>query len=295
MKRVLVTGANGQLGKTLRVVAQSSNLEYIFSDIVESDFEPTLRLDVTDIDALRRAVGEHRIDVIVNCAAYTNVDRAEQDKEQCHLLNAQAPQNLAIVAKESGALLIHISTDYVFGGQLHNIPYTESDECAPMGVYGSTKFLGEQMISSSGCEYVIIRAAWLYSEFGNNFCLKMLNLTSTKPNVKVVQDQVGTPTYALDLARVIDHIADSYNISQVGIYHYTNEGVCSWYDFAVAIASYGPATECRVEACLSDEYKSAAKRPAYSVLDKSKIKRVFGLEISHWTESLERCIKNLKK
>lgn len=294
MKTILVTGANGQLGNEIRIVAQSSSDCYIFTDINHIDGVETTYLDITDLKAVRKIVTEHQVNAIVNCAAYTNVDKAEEDVALCTLLNRQAPENLAIAMKEVDGLLVHISTDYVFGGDSYNTPYKEEQQGTPTGVYGYTKFLGEQAIQAVGCNHVIIRTAWLYSEFGKNFCKTMMNLTATKPQLKVVFDQVGTPTYALDLARAIAMVLERFDGSQTGIYHYSNEGVCSWFDFTKMIAEYSGKTECDVQPCHSDEFPSPVKRPSYSVLDKTKIKKVFGVKIPYWTDSLKQCISNLK-
>lgn len=294
MKTILVTGANGQLGNEIRIVAQSSSDSYIFTDINHIDGVETTYLDITDLKAVRKIVTEHQVNAIVNCAAYTNVNKAEEDVALCTLLNRQAPENLAIAMKEVDGLLVHISTDYVFGGDSYNTPYKEEQQGTPTGVYGYTKFLGEQAIQAVGCNHVIIRTAWLYSEFGKNFCKTMMNLTATKPQLKVVFDQVGTPTYALDLARAIAMVLERFDGSQTGIYHYSNEGVCSWFDFTKMIAEYSGKTECDVQPCHSDEFPSPVKRPSYSVLDKTKIKKVFGVKIPYWTDSLKQCISNLK-
>lgn len=294
MKTILVTGANGQLGNEIRIVAQSSSDSYIFTDINHIDGVETTYLDITDLKAVRKIVTEHQVNAIVNCAAYTNVDKAEEDVALCTLLNRQAPENLAIAMKEVDGLLVHISTDYVFGGDSYNTPYKEEQQGTPTGVYGYTKFLGEQAIQAVGCNHVIIRTAWLYSEFGKNFCKTMMNLTATKPQLKVVFDQVGTPTYALDLARAIAMVLERFDGDQTGIYHYSNEGVCSWFDFTKMIAEYSGKTECDVQPCHSDEFPSPVKRPSYSVLDKTKIKKVFGVKIPYWTDSLKQCISNLK-
>ena len=294
MKTILVTGANGQLGNEIRIVAQSSSDSYIFTDINHIDGVETTYLDITDLKAVRKIETEHQVNAIVNCAAYTNVDKAEEDVALCTLLNRQAPENLAIAMKEVDGLLVHISTDYVFGGDSYNTPYKEEQQGTPTGVYGYTKFLGEQAIQAVGCNHVIIRTAWLYSEFGKNFCKTMMNLTATKPQLKVVFDQVGTPTYALDLARAIAMVLERFDGSQTGIYHYSNEGVCSWFDFTKMIAEYSGKTECDVQPCHSDEFPSPVKRPSYSVLDKTKIKKVFGVKIPYWTDSLKQCISNLK-
>lgn len=238
MKTILVTGANGQLGNEIRIVAQSSSDSYIFTDINHIDGVETTYLDITDLKAVHKIVTEHQVNAIINCAAYTNVDKAEEDVALCTLLNRQAPENLAIAMKEVNGLLVHISTDYVFGGDSYNIPYKEEQHGTPTGVYGCTKLLGEQAIQVVGCNHVIIRTAWLYSEFGKNFCKTMMNLTATKPQLKVVFDQAGTPTYALDLARAIAVVLERFDGSQTGVYHYSNEGVCSWFDFAKIIGEY---------------------------------------------------------
>ena len=292
---VLVTGANGQLGNAMRTVAQSSHDRYIFTDVCEVEGVATTYLDITQADTVRKMFAENNVNVIVNCAAYTNVDAAETNEQLAESLNAIAPENLAIAAKEVGALLIHISTDYVFGEEPYNTPCKEDQQGTPTGVYGLTKLHGEQRIIASGCKHVIIRTAWLYSEFGKNFCKTMMSLTATKPKLQVVFDQVGTPTYANDLAHAIAVVIEKYDGTQTGIYHYSNEGVCSWYDFAKMIAEYNEITTCDITPCHSNEFPSPVKRPAYSVLDKTKIKEVFNIKIPYWTDSLMRCIHNLKQ
>lgn len=284
---ILVTGGNGQLGNEMRIVSQPSKDRYIFTDVVEQDGVQTTILDITNLDSIRKIVHENDVKVIVNCAAYTNVDGAESNQELAELLNAKAPQNLAIVMKEVDGLLVHISTDYVFGKEPYNTPCREDMVGTPTGVYGLTKLHGEQNIMASGCKYVIIRTAWLYSEFGKNFVKTMLNLTATKPELKVVFDQVGTPTYAYDLAQAIVRIIER---PVEGIYHYSNEGVCSWYDFTKMIAEYSGHTDCNIQPCHSDEFPSPVKRPAFSVLDKTKIKQTFGITIPYWVDSLSKCI-----
>ena len=299
MKTILVTGANGQLGNEMRLVSAGSKDRYIFTDVVEVEGLETVMLDITDLEAIRKMVKDNDVKVIVNCAAYTNVDKAEDDVDFCRLLNARAPENLAVAANEAGALLVHVSTDYVFGGDPYNTPCREDQKGTPTGVYGLTKLQGEQAIQASGCDYVIIRTAWLYSEFGKNFVKTMLNLTATKPQLNVVFDQTGTPTYAFDLAEVIavviaDYAAvDSEKYPKTGVYHYSNEGVCSWFDFTKMIAEYAGNNDCDIQPCHSDEFRSKVKRPAYSVLDKTKIKNTFGIKIPYWTDSLRKCIKNL--
>ncbi|MBR5189361.1 MAG: dTDP-4-dehydrorhamnose reductase [Paludibacteraceae bacterium] len=295
MKRILVTGANGQLGNEMRIIAKNSNDTYIFTDINQVEGVETTFLDITDLEAVQQCVVDNNIDVIVNCAAYTNVDAAETNEDLAEKLNAEAPKNLAKAIKEVGGLLIQISTDYVFGKESYNVPCREDQQGTPTGVYGASKLHGEQNIIEIGGNYVIIRTAWLYSEFGKNFCKTMMNLTSSKPQLKVVFDQVGTPTYAYDLAKAIVTVIDKFDGTQTGIYHYSNEGVCSWFDFTKMIAEYNGSTACDVQPCHSDEFPSPVKRPAYSVLDKTKIKEVFGVEIPYWTDSLKKCIINLKK
>lgn len=293
---ILVTGANGQLGNEMRIVSKASQDKYIFSDVVEIEGQETTILDITNLDAIRKTVSDNDVKVIVNCAAYTNVDKAETDQDFCELLNAKAPENLAIAMKEVGGLLVHISTDYVFGGDPYNTPCKEDQKGTPTGVYGLTKLHGEQKIQKTGVDYLIFRTAWLYSEFGKNFVKTMLNLTATKPQLKVVFDQVGTPTYAYDLAAAIFDIIENRKYEgNTGIYHFSNEGVCSWYDFTKMIAEYSGQMTCDIQPCHSNEFSSPVTRPSYSVLDKTKIKEAFGIKIPYWTDSLSICIKNLIK
>lgn len=295
--RILVTGANGQLGNEMRIVSRGIDDSYIFTDVNQIEGVQTDYLDITDLAAVRKMVAENDVKVIVNCAAYTNVDAAETNEALAEKLNADAPENLAIAMKEAGGLLIQISTDYVFGKEPYNTPCREDQQGTPTGVYGLTKLHGEQKILASGCDSVIIRTAWLYSEFGKNFCKTMLNLTATKPQLNVVFDQAGTPTYALDLAKAIEVIIEDYKVNgggNAGIYHFSNEGVCSWYDFTKMIQEYSGQTACDVRPCHSSEFPSPVTRPAYSVLDKTKIKEVFGVEVPYWTDSLKTCINNLK-
>lgn len=293
---ILVTGANGQLGNEMRIVTKDSKDAYIFTDVIEADGQETTILDITDLDAIRKMVNEYGVKAIVNCAAYTNVDKAETDKDFCELLNAKAPENLAIAMKEVKGLLVHISTDYVFGGDLYNTPCREDQKGTPTGVYGLTKLHGEQNILESGVDYLILRTAWLYSEFGKNFVKTMLNLTATRPQLKVVFDQVGTPTYACDLAKAIFDIVENRKYKDnTGIYHFSNEGVCSWYDFTKVIAELAGNKNCDIQPCYSNEFPSPVKRPAYSVLDKTKVKETFGIEIPYWTDSLKMCVNNLIK
>lgn len=297
---ILVTGANGQLGNEMRLISKEMTDHFIFTDVTEVEGLETTLLDITNLEAVKEVVKTHKVDCIVNCAAYTNVDKAETDVDFCRTLNAKAPQNLAIAMKEAGGLLIHVSTDYVFGGDPYNIPCREDQKGTPTGVYGLTKLEGEENIKAAGCDYVIIRTAWLYSEFGKNFVKTMLNLTANKPQLKVVFDQAGTPTYAYDLAKAIEVVLKDYAkeqptsaYSKTGIYHFSNEGVCSWYDFTKTIAAMAGHTECDIQPCHSNEFPSPVKRPAYSVLDKTKIKKAFGIRIPYWTDSLKVCIEHL--
>lgn len=288
---ILVTGANGQLGNEMQIVSRGSADRYIFTDVCEG-YE---KLDITNLEAIREMVKANDIHCIVNCAAWTNVDAAETAGDIVETLNATAPENLAKAMKEVGGLLIHISTDYVFGGDPYNTPCKEDQKGTPTGVYGLTKLHGEQKIIATGCNHIIIRTAWLYSEFGKNFCKTMLNLTATKPQLKVVFDQCGTPTYAYDLAEAIyDIVANRKFAGNSGIYHYSNEGVCSWFDFTKMIAEYSGQTGCDIQPCHSNEFPSPVTRPAYSVLDKTKIKETFGIKVPYWTDSLKICINNIK-
>lgn len=306
--KILVTGANGQLGNEMRILAKVSQEQYIFTDVNQVEGLETTYLDITDLEAIRQIVKEQNVKAIVNCAAWTNVDGAE-DPEKYELvekLNATAPENLAIAMKEVDGLLVHVSTDYVFGAEPYNTPCKENQTGTPTGVYGLTKLHGEQKIIATGCKHVIIRTAWLYSEFGKNFCKTMMNLTATKPALKVVFDQCGTPTYALDLARAIYTVIEDYknetlnsqlsplNYTKSGVYHYSNEGVTSWYDFTQMIAKIVGNTDCDIQPCYSTEYPSPVKRPAYSVLDKKTFKETFGVKVPYWVDSLEVCINNIK-
>lgn len=282
---ILVTGANGQLGREMQRLGAVSPNNYLFTDVAE--------LDITDAAAVRACVAEHRIEAIVNCAAYTNVERAEEDEETADRLNRQAVENLARTAAETGALLVHVSTDYVFDGRASE-PYTEACPTAPLGAYGRTKRAGEEAVVKAGCRYLILRTAWLYSEYGNNFLKTMLRLTAERESLNVVFDQVGTPTYAGDLALAIFSILEGgLDRGNEGIYHFSDEGVCSWYDFAVEIARAAGHDKCRIAPCRTAEYPTKAPRPAYSVLDKSKLKRTFGIEIPHWRESMFYCLKRI--
>lgn len=282
---ILITGANGQLGNEMRRVSAASSNHYIFTDVAE--------LDITNPDAIRKMVNDNHIEIIVNCAAYTNVDKAEDDYEMADLLNNKAVENLAVAAKEVDATLIHVSTDYVFQGD-RNIPCCEDWETNPLGVYGKTKLAGEQSLQRVGCKYLIFRTAWLYSSFGKNFVKTMRQLTADRDSLKVVFDQVGTPTYARDLADVIFKVIEEELFDKQGIYHFSNEGVCSWYDFAKEICELSGNT-CDIQPCHSDEFPSKVKRPHFSVLDKTKLKSAFNIKVPYWKDSLIKCINELKE
>ena len=287
---ILVTGSGGQLGHALRRASAASADRYFFTDVAGDD---TLRLDITDREAVERFVREHAIGAVVNCAAYTDVERAEEDAERAELLNATAAGHLARAMKGVGGLLVHVSTDYVFDGTA-NKPCTEETPTAPRSVYGATKLHGEEEVLASGCRYVILRTAWLYSEIGRNFLRTMLRLTEEKEVLRVVFVPAGTPTYAGDLAMTIFSIVEGgYFAGNEGLYHFSNEGVASWYDFAAEIAAAAGHDKCRIRPCRTAEFPTKAARPAYSVLDKSKIKETFGLEIPHWRESMLYCLKNM--
>ena len=290
---ILVTGANGQLGNEMQIVSKASSKDkYIFTDVCDG----YTHLDITNIDAIRQMVKDNDVKCIINCAAWTNVDKAETAGEIVETLNATAPENLAKVMKEVGGLLVHISTDYVFGGDPYNTPCREDQKGTPPGVYGLTKLHGEQKIQATGVDYIILRTAWLYSEFGHNFVKTMLNLTATHPQLKVVFDQCGTPTYAGDLANTIFDIVENRKYEgNSGIYHFSNEGVTSWYDFTKAIAALAGHDNCNIQPCHSDEFPSPVKRPAYSVLDKTKIKETFHTTIPYWLDSLKKCMANMNE
>ncbi|MBR4838113.1 MAG: dTDP-4-dehydrorhamnose reductase [Bacteroidales bacterium] len=287
---ILITGANGQLGNEMRIVSKGSYDSYIFTDVDE--------LDITNRDAVMKFMKENKIEVVVNCAAYTNVDKAEDDEATAELINAKAVEYLAEACKSNNATLIHISTDYVFGGNDGNTPRTEDEPVNPTGAYGRTKLHGEEAIEKVGCNHIIIRTAWLYSEFGNNFVKTMRKLTSERDSLKVVFDQVGTPTYALDLAKAIQTFIEELKTPNSSlptsncVYHFSNEGVISWYDFAKEICELS-GNLCDIQPCHSDEFPSKVKRPSYSVLDKTKIKNKLNITIPHWKESLKKCIENL--
>ncbi|MDE5998059.1 MAG: dTDP-4-dehydrorhamnose reductase [Muribaculaceae bacterium] len=285
---ILITGANGQLGNCMRNAVKNTKDNYIFTDVAE--------LDITNAEDVKKTVKDNDINIIVNCAAYTNVDKAETDADFAELLNAKAVRNLAEAVKDNDGTLIHVSTDYVFGGSIGNTPRTEAEPTNPTGVYGVTKLHGEQEIQKSEVKALIFRTAWLYSEYGKNFVKTMKELTATRPQLKVVFDQVGTPTYAQDLADTIFTIIENRQMDgNEGIYHYSNEGVCSWFDFAKSIAEIAGNKNCDIQPCHSNEFPSPVIRPAYSVLDKTKLKETFKTRVPYWTDSLKKCIKNLSK
>lgn len=280
--KILVTGAKGQLGRELQSIVGSG---WCFTDVDE--------LDICSKEAVEAYVTSNHIDTIVNCAAYTNVDRAEDEPQEAERINSDAVALLAEVARRHNIRLIHISTDYVYGGTHYNIPISEDAEPQPLGVYGTTKLMGERAVVGSGCRHVIIRTAWLYSPYGKNFVSTILRLATERDTIRVVSDQIGSPTYAHDLALVIRDISEG-RIAAEGLYHYTNEGVVSWYEFARAIVNIA-GLECKVEACTTAEYGAKAPRPAYSVLSKAKISSVLEDEIPQWRVSLERCIKRINE
>ena len=288
MNKILITGANGQLGNEMRRVALGiPNCEFFFTDVAE--------LDITDANAVNSFVKDNAVSMVVNCAAYTNVDRAEDDVEMAEKINCSAVGILANACCEVGATLVHVSTDYVFDGS-NNVPYTELDPVAPLGVYGKTKLMGEELVQRSGCNYVIFRTSWLYSKHGHNFMKTMAKLTAERESLNVVFDQVGTPTFAGDLADVIGIFIGKLENTKLikEIYHFSNEGVCSWYDFAVEIAFLMGNSKCSIAPCHSNEFPSKVTRPSFSVLDKTKIKNDLGISIPYWINSLAKCINDYK-
>ena len=295
---ILVTGANGQLGREMRLTAKESSHHYIFTGVAPAEGLETILLDITDRNAVEQMVSEEQVGAIVNCAAWTDVDACETDSvmaAKAERINALAPAILAQTMRDVNGLLVHISTDYVFGLEPYNTPCNEEQKGTPTGVYGHSKLRGEMVIRNSGVQYIILRTSWLYSEYGRNFCRTMMKLTAEKPQVNVVFDQTGTPTYALDLAQAITTILERESWrGNTGIYNYSNEGVCSWYDFAMTIRKMAGHEACQINPCHSNEYPSPVKRPAYSVLDKSKFKQTFHLSIPYWAESLLKCVNNLK-
>ncbi len=289
---ILVTGANGQLGTELRNVSSGSKDHWIFSDVNELPGVETVSLDITNASAVEIICESEKVDLIINCAAYTNVDMAEDDPAMAELLNHTAVKNLSSVASKRKAALIHISTDYIFNGEAF-APIPEDAQPSPLGIYGATKYAGECAIQRSGCKAIILRTAWLYSPYGKNFVKTMRNLTSGRDNIKVVADQVGTPTYARDLAEFIAGIVAKRQLSLTGTYNFTDEGVTSWYDFAVAICRMS-GNVCDIRPCTSSEYPTKARRPHYSVLDKSRVKNVFGVYLPWWQDSLRKCIDRIE-
>lgn len=288
MMNILITGANGQLGNEMRLLEkQYVDYHFVFTDVAD--------LDITDLSAIQTLMHQEKINVVVNCAAYTNVDKAEDDEATAMLINAKAVENLALACKAADALLFHVSTDYVFQGNTC-LPCTEEQATNPLGVYGRTKLVGEKYIAAVGCKHIIFRTAWLYSSFGRNFVKIMRQLTAERSALKVVFDQVGTPTYAGDLAAVIMSIIAQNKCQEQyqGIYHFSNEGVCSWYDFAQEIATLS-GNSCDIQPCHSDEFPSKVKRPHFSVLDKTKLKTTFDITLPYWKDSLKTCIQLLEK
>ena len=299
---ILVTGCYGQLGRHIRLLAAASQHRYFFTDIMLEDGDSdAAELDITRRDAVMNFVLHNGINCVINCAAYTNVDKAEEEEEVADKVNNQAVGFLADAMKVQGGELVHVSTDYVFGGNSHNKPCGEDAQEGPTGAYGRTKLAGEKAVLASGCHYLLVRTGWLYSEFGKNFLKTMLRVMPTHDEIKVVFDQVGTPTYAGDLARAVFDIVEHEQFrGNDGIYHFSNEGVCSWYDFAMAIRRMGwrvygmvAMQNCHIQPCHSCDYPSPVVRPPYSVLDKTKIKHTFGVHIPYWEESLERCMSNI--
>ncbi len=283
MKNILITGANGQLGNEMRLLsAENNQYNYYFTDVHE--------LDICDEQAVLTFVTQYEIDVIVNCAAYTAVDNAEDNMELCRKLNAVAPGYLAKAAQSRGASMIQISTDYVFDGTNHT-PYTEEQRTCPASIYGMTKLEGERNVMNNCTSSIVIRTAWLYSTFGNNFVKTMIRLGKEKEELGVIFDQIGTPTYARDLAKVIYATINKGIVR--GVYHFSDEGVCSWYDFTLAIHRLAKIKTCKVKPIHTADYPTKAVRPYYSVLDKTKIKKTFGITIPHWEVSLQECINDI--
>lgn len=281
---ILVTGAKGQLGQELQHLPQTDGANYFFTDVDN--------LDITNFDGVERFVAEHKINMVINCAAYTDVAKAEEESKKAELINVHAVANLSKVAKDNNITLVHISTDYVFGGNLANIPLREEDQISPLCVYGRTKRDGEQTILQSGCKHIIIRTSWLYSSYGNNFVKNILRLSQERDAINVVYDQVGTPTYARDLALVIKMIVESELINKQGVYHFSNEGAISWYDFAKAIVELSRGKS-NIIPCKTEDFGSSVERPHYSVLDKTKIKQTLGMSIPYWRDSLKECLSKI--
>lgn len=289
--KVLVTGANGQLGRTLARIARGSGSKYIFTARVPDAERGVLQLDITDFEAVARMVADHQVDVIVNCASYTAVDKAEDEPEMAGLVNAAAVGNMAKVAKDNGAVMIHISTDYVFDGKA-SVPYVDDAPHCPVNVYGRTKAEAERLVFESGCSHIVFRTSWLYAVEGGNFVKRIVEKSSENSVLNVIFDQIGTPTFADDLAGLIVKVIEDNMLDRQGIYNYSNEGVCSWYDFAREICSMS-GNECEIFPCHTDEYPRKARRPHYSVLDKTGVKKAFGIRIPHWKDSLAACMDML--
>lgn len=288
---ILITGANGQLGQALMAASLRYNHFCVFTDVVGVDGKVVTFLDVVDVNAIRDLANKSHIDVIVNCAAYTNVEHAEVDENNAYVLNCEAARNLATIAKERDITLIHMSTDFVYDGR-KAAPYCETDIKNPVNAYARTKYAGELAIKEVGCKYILFRTAWLFSQYGMNFMKTMIRLTEERDTINVVYDQVGTPTYAPELANLIFRVIEGNMLDKTGEYNFTCEGSVSWYDFAVMI-NYLSGHHCRILPCSSEEYGSIVTRPSFSVLDKHKVRNTFGITIPHWFESLEFCIKNL--
>ena len=288
---VLVTGGSGQLGSVLKDAARNSGHRFIYTYFSSEGHDDMIRLDITDRDAVGRIVREHDIDVIVNCAGYTDVEKAESEEDKAFKVNAEAVGVLAEAAKAADAVIIHISTDYIFDGNSSE-PYGEDAAAAPLSAYGRSKSAGELAVLASGARHIILRTSWLYSTYGKNFVKTILAKSAGHSVLKVVSDQVGTPTFAGDLADFILTLLTPENLSKTGIYNYTDEGVCSWYDLACEICMLS-GSSCEVIPCKTGEYPVKAARPHYSVLDKTKVKQTFGIAIPHWKDSLRHCLSLL--
>ena len=288
---VLVTGGSGQLGRSIMDVAEYSGHRFIYTYMCSQSHEGMVHLDITDPEEVNQAMNDYGIDVIVNCAGYTDVERAESEEDKVFKVNAEAVDVLAGAARARGALLIHISTDYIFDGT-RSEPYSEDAEASPLGVYGRSKLAGELAVRASGARHMIIRTSWLYSRYGKNFVKTILKKSEEQPLLKVVSDQVGTPTYAGDLAEFILTLLEPENLEKTGTYNYTDEGVCSWYDLACEVCELS-GNLCEVVPCETGEYPVKAARPHYSVLNKSKVKKTFGIEIPYWKDSLRHCMSEI--
>ena len=293
--KILITGARGQLGQTIKNSTHGLDHELFFAARIPDSIsdQQYVHLDITDRENIHKVLSDNSIDIIINCAGYTDVAKAETDSSETFRINAEAVAELADAARQHDVLLIHISTDYIFDGR-SSVPYKEGDNAEPVNEYGRSKLAGERAVLESGCRYMIFRTSWLYSIYGKNFFTTIVRKADEHPVVKVVSDQVGTPTYAGDLVEAIFHIIDEGMTDRQGIYNFTNEGVCSWYDFAKLICKE-IGSLCEVMPCNTDEYPTNVNRPSYSVLDKTRIKYTFGLEIPHWTDSLSFCVSEIEK